>query len=199
MVSECSSIIPELKSYLHFSWYVLNMSKPYGSAFDGNELLHSLLWGSEGTYRSGSSLSQRWEADWEKKKKRGKIKWSVVVNFELNKALWLLSSVQMQVSPRHWFALFFYVMSSQWSFLEAFTYEVCVVSGLGENLQQLIAQDTGSPHQSVLSLSFLPLAQRVFLYVKRNSYFVGRREQRSCLFSFLFERWKSELGNYVTI
>lgn len=32
------------------------------------------------------------------KKKRGKIKWSEVVNFELNKALWILSSVQMQVS-----------------------------------------------------------------------------------------------------
>lgn len=29
MVSECSSIIPELKSYLHFSWCVLNISKLY--------------------------------------------------------------------------------------------------------------------------------------------------------------------------
>lgn len=185
MVSECSSVIPELKSQFHFSWCVLNMNKHcegrkvrsakavhpkrgllgwlwkrLGSGLYGNGLLHSLLWRSEGTFGSSWSLTERWEADW---KKTGKFKKSVVVNFELNKALWILSPVQMQVSPRCWFALFFSVKKI----------DSGVASGLSSRLSstkcggawtrgvpsgwagQLIAWDT-SPTPSVCSFSFLP-------------------------------------------
>lgn len=103
MVSEWSSIIPVLKSHFHFSWHVLNRSKqcegrnvraanfvyskrgllvwPWkrlGSDLDGNEHLHLLLWRSEGTYGSSWSLSDRWEADWEKQEKSSSLQWLIL-------------------------------------------------------------------------------------------------------------------------
>lgn len=144
--------------------------KRLGSGLDGNELLRSLLWRLEVTYWSSWSLTKKWEADW--KKSRKKIKWSVVVNFELDSFIssdagepktlvWLAFSVKKidpgvasglpsrRLSMRCW-GTWTWGVPSAWA-------------------GQLIAQDTSTPHQSVLSLSFLPLAQKAFLYVKRNS------------------------------
>lgn len=202
MFSERSSIIPELESHFHFSWCILNTNK----CWEGKEVQSSKgylsktelaleevgvksQWKSApalftlNVYRSSWSLTKTWEADWRKKEEKSQ---SVVVNFELNKALWIVSSVQMQVSPRCWFILFFCeenrLWSRQWSFCKAFMCKVWRCLDMGSTFSQSWAADY-TAHQSVLS--FLPLAQRHFCMWRETS-LVGRREQVSWWFSLLF-------------
>lgn len=177
--------------------------KRLGSGLYGNELLHSLLWRSEGTFGSSWSLTERWEPDW---KKTGKIKRSVVVNFELNKALWILSSVQMQVSPRCWFALFFSVKKIDSGVASGLSSRLsstkCGGAWLGEYVQAELGSWSHGTLVHPISLSFIfpsfPWPKRHFC-MWRETALVGSREHASRSFSFLFGRWKTELGNSVPV
>lgn len=163
--------------------------KRLGSDLDGNELLHLLLRRSEETYRSSWSLNQK--ADW---KNTGKIKWSVVINFELNEALWILSSVQMQAGSRRWFALFFLwrklTLEQPLVFSQGFHLGDVGVPGLGECLQPELGI---WPHRTVvhpINLSFLlpsfPWPKRHFcMWREKQLWWVGESRAAGGLVSCL--------------